>query len=406
MNIPLFFNGHSEYALPEYLSYGGIAKEAGFHHSQQVPNWQQADVAIFSVKEYRGSQDKPSADYTDGDEVRKAFYKLKPLSKDCKMVDLGELRPGHHLEETHLRLAEVCEALLSHNTLPLIIGGSHDLDYGQFMAYQNMDKLISVLQVDAALDLNPVPRISRDIPEEEGKPRVTEGNHLRQILMHHPNYLFDCNHLGYQRYLNDAGDIHTLKALAFDVQSVGEARAALPETEPIIRMADMMSLDLAAVRKAEAPAQSQPSVFGFTGEEACQVCWYAGMSEKLSSLGLYGYRQDLDKDHSTAMTVAVMMWYFLEGVAHRQQEFNFNSNFHIKYFVQTTDGPSLTFYKSKITERWWMEIGTSTLGQPPSTYTPHIERPLIIPCSYADYQKANSGEIPERWIRAQARPEG
>lgn len=397
MNIPLFFNAHTDLEIAEYLACGGIAHNVEFHHQKQRTNWKAADVALFSIYEYRGATQKEILP-SEQDLMRIEFYKLQSLSKPCHIVDLGTLRAGHHLEETYLRLAEVCETLLNHNTLPLIIGGSHDLDYGQFMAYQNMEKLISILQVDAKLDLAPVPKPHRDKPDLEDLPKVTEENHLRQILMHHPNFIFDCNHLGHQRFLNDISYINTLKGLNFDIPSVGDARSDFTEMEPLIRMSDMLSFDIAAIRRSEFPAQSSPSAFGFTADEACQLCWYAGTNESLSSCGLYGYRSDLDQDGYSSQILAVMVWYFLEGVAHRQQEYSFNSNFYVKYFIQISQ-QELTFYKSKISEKWWMEIGHSEMADH------SIERPLIIPCSYKDYEKANQGEVPERWLRAQAKPE-
>jgi hypothetical protein len=53
----------------------------------------------------------------------------------------------------------------------------------------------------------------------------------------------------------------------------------------------------------------------------------------------------------------------------------------------------LVFYKSKRSEKWWMEIPHQDLDK--------FDRNTIIPCSYQDYQLAQSGEIPERWINAQ-----
>jgi hypothetical protein len=51
------------------------------------------------------------------------------------------------------------------------------------------------------------------------------------------------------------------------------------------------------------------------------------------------------------------------------------------------------FYKSKRSEKWWMEI--------PKQDTDKFDRATIIPCSYQDYQMAQAGEVPDRWINAQ-----
>ncbi len=57
-----------------------------------------------------------------------------------RLVDLGNLRPGLTLEDTYQRLREIIGALLEENTVPILLGGSHDLDYGQFLAYETQER--------------------------------------------------------------------------------------------------------------------------------------------------------------------------------------------------------------------------------------------------------------------------
>jgi len=61
-----------------------------------------------------------------------------------------------------------------------------------------------------------------------------------------------------------------------------------------------------------------------------------------------------------------------------------------------TEPETLTFYKSKVTEKWWMEI---IHHRPGARYARNIQ----IPCSYADYQAATKGEVPERYINSLAK---
>ena len=90
---------------------------------------------------------------TAANAIRRKLYSLKRGHGSYKIIDLGDLMNGVSAEETQLRLKEVCHFLLDKNTLPVIIGGSHDLDLGQYMAYEGLDKLVSVLNVDAFFDL-------------------------------------------------------------------------------------------------------------------------------------------------------------------------------------------------------------------------------------------------------------
>ncbi|MDZ7650640.1 MAG: arginase family protein [Cytophagales bacterium] len=60
------------------------------------------------------------------------------------------------MDETYVRISEVCRILLEEYVMPLILGGSHDLHYGQYRGYEEMEKLISLLNIDAFLNLETI----------------------------------------------------------------------------------------------------------------------------------------------------------------------------------------------------------------------------------------------------------
>ena len=94
----------------------------------------------------------------------------------------------------------------------------------------------------------------------------------------------------------------------------------------------------------------------------------------------------------TASVVATMIWYFIEGYYHRKNEQNFKSNDFMKYSVSMPVEPAvLTFYKSKVSEKWWLEV-------PYPNGKERYSRNSIVPCSYNDYQTAVKGEVPDRYI--------
>jgi formiminoglutamase len=276
--------------------------------------------------------------------------------------------------------------LLESNVLPIIIGGTHDLDYGQYCGYETMDKLVSLLNIDAFLDLN------------DKKDSNANQQHIHKILLHEPNFLFSYTHLAYQSYLIDPLSISVLEKLYFEAFRIGQMRTGLQEMEPTIRNADMLSFDLTAIRSSDAPGNANAQPFGLTGEEACQICWYAGQNEKLSSIGFYEYNPEKDDEQKkTAAITATMIWYFIEGYYHRKKEQNFRSNDFLKYVVAMQAEPeTITFYKSKFSEKWWMEV-------PYPTGRKKYSRNSIVPCSYADYQLATNGDIPERYISTLAK---
>jgi len=383
MDLTIFFSPIDDAVHAEATSPGCLFRNIK-SFTEKMPDYHGAHIAIFGVKEERGTPNNFGS-AKGPDEVRKKLYNLKKGTGIYNIIDLGNLNPGIDLEETYVRVSEVCRILLEENVLPVIIGGTHDVDYGQYRAYQDLDKLVSLLNIDAFLDL------------EDVRESLPAKQHIHKILLHEPNYLFSYTHLAHQLYLIDQNSASILEKLYFEAYRLGSMRKDLSEMEPAVRNADMLSFDITAIKSADAPGNINAQPFGLTGEEACQLCWYAGQNEKLSSVGFYEYNPEYDDVHKkTASVIATMIWYFIEGFYYRKKERDFKSNDFIKYTVSMHTEPEvIVFYKSKFTEKWWMEVMPQTANK----YT----RNSIVPCSYNDYQTATKGEVPERYISTVAK---
>ncbi|MFB9863312.1 formimidoylglutamase [Rufibacter immobilis] len=381
MNLSIFFEPLPEdpFGYPENPKSVG-SYLAPFVHS--FPDWRSAQVVLIGLPEYRGTAAATEHTYQGPNLIRQQLYRLMKGSGAWLVMDLGNLLPGIQLEDTYLRLKEVIEILVDAGKFPILLGGSHDLTYGQFLGYEHLAKTVHLAVVDSKLDM------------EEAGSTAPDQHHLHRILLHDPNYLFGFSQLGYQTYLADATTLATLEKLHFELFRVGQVRQQMQEMEPVLRQADLMSFDVSAIRHQDAPGQQEANPFGLTGEEACQLCWYAGQNDQLSSLGFYGYRPELDYRHLTATTLATMVWYSIEGFYQRQATLDFGSNQFIKFSVGFHDNPSkMYFFKNRQTEKWWMQVDDLT-GE---------RAPLIVPCSYQDYLTAVDGEVPNRWILMQTK---
>jgi arginase family enzyme len=348
----------------------------------KFPEWRSADIALIGVNESRGTGLATNPDVRPADEVRRQLYPLKKGTGRYKIVDLGNLLPGITLEDTYLRIKEIAENLISNNTLPLLIGGSHDLDYGQFLAYENLGKAINLVTIDSHIDMSD----ELNIPPHR--------QHLQHILLHEPNYLFSLSQIAYQSYFVEQEVAVTLEKLHFETVRLGQVHTNIQEVEPVVRHADLISFDIRALKHQDAPGYEPANPFGLTGEEACQLCWYAGLNDSLTSFGIYEYTPSLDVRNVTAATISVMIWYFVEGFYHRKNEVDFNSNKFLKYAIGFHNNPNkMVFYKSKVSDKWWMEVE-------PMRSEKAVK---VVPCSYEDYLLASKGEIPNRWILTQSR---
>jgi len=376
MNLKLFFKAAKTITgLPE-SALGNSIKQL----TDASLDIEKTDLAIIGITDNRGSSINLGVKEA-AQSVREKFYKLKKSNSTYRIVDLGNLQNGEKYEDTQDRLKEVCEHLMAMKVIPIIIGGTHDNALSQFLAYESKNDLISVLNVDAKLDV-----------EVQGDANET---FLSKLITHKPNFMFSYNHLAHQNYLVESAALSAMDKLYFEALRLGELRENFQNAEPIMRMANMLSFDVTAIRSADLTANSNAQPFGLTSEEACQLMWYAGMNEKMSSVSLTELNPDLDDQHkSSSAVVATMIWYFIEGFYNRKDNGQFNSDQYTKYTVsfEGTDD-TLTFFKSKVSEKWWMLVN----------YGEGFMDRAYIPCSYEDYTTATHGDFPERWIKAQGK---
>jgi len=379
MDLRLFFNPVEEEVFEDIVKPGLFFKNIKVY-KETFPDYREADIAIIGISD-QNDLAAESGLWQAANATRKKLYRLTKGSGAYKIVDLGNISETINSTETHGRVEEVCRACIENSTLPIIMGGTHDFSYAQYKSYEEMEKLISMINIDAFLDME----------DAKASPNT---NFVQKILTHQPNFLFNYSHLAYQSYLVSEQAVSVLERLQFDAHRIGALRHDIKEMEPVIRQADMMSFDVSAIKSADFPATELAQPFGLTGEEACQLCWYAGINDKLSAVGFYEFDPLLDDtSEKSASVLATMIWYFIEGYYNRKVHTDFRSNDYAKYVVSMPkeEAEEIVFYKSLISEKWWMEIPQQNENQ-------LYNRNFIVPCSYTDYELALTGEIPERWI--------
>ena len=343
------------------------------------------DLAIIGVLEDRNA-DGNSGCALGPDYIREKLYQLFEGSYKTKINDLGNIRRGETVVDTFIALKTVVAELIKKDILPIIIGGSQDLTYAQYLAYEVLGQKVDLVVVDAKLDM--------DDDHFPGTIETTSAAYLNKIFMHEPDMLFNFSNLGYQTYFVNQERLQMMEKLFFDVHRLGSLSGKIQLTEPVIRNASMISFDVGAIRSSDAQANFNAVPNGFYGEEACQVCRYAGFNDKLTSIGFYEFNPAYDSNGQTAMLLAQMIWYFIDGFYNRKKDFPVHPK--SQYLIYKTSlkhkEHELVFVKSKKSERWWMQIPYPTGGS-------KNERYHWVPCHYDDYLLAVSGEMPDLWWR-------
>jgi len=137
---------------------------------------------------------------------------------------------------------------------------------------------------------------------------------------------------------------------------------------------------------------------GFDGREICAITRYAGISNRVSSFGIYELK-DFSDAESGAMLIAQMIWYFMEGVNFRIADEDFDNEEQFTTYKVPVGEDILVFKKSLKTGRWWIELPFIT------NVNNKLKRRTLLPCTYGDYLSATNQEIPERWYKARRKNE-
>ncbi len=358
-----------------------IGNTIRIHHQDQFPDLADFDIALIGVPDDRGALNNEGCGNAPN-EIRKHLYELYPGAWKSGIADLGNLKQGHSQTDTIFALSEVMAYLIGNKILPVIIGGSQRLTFGMYKAYESLDKIINITVVDPRFDLG-----------SGSNSELNSQNYLSKIILLKPNFLFNFTNIGYQTYFIDQTEIELMGKLLFDSYRLGNINSDFKEVEPLLRNADLVSFDISSIKGSEAPGNGNATPNGLTGEQACQIARYAAMSDKLSSIGFFEMNPLYDRNNTTSFLMAEVIWYVFEGFSHRKMDFpSATSDDFIKYTVPTVDfKDGIVFYKSRRTDRWWMEVVCGDDKQ--VKYAAHF----MVPCSYNDYITACENEIPDRW---------
>jgi arginase family enzyme len=362
----------------ELLPVQSIGKNTHIHTVKDgLPVLANATVAILGVRESRNAFEK-KLEKLDVSAIRLQFYKLLLGNWNATIVDLGDIEEGESVEDTYFVVKEIVAGLLEENVIPVILGATQDITYPAYRAFDGIKDMINLVAIDSRFDFG--------IDDE----LISSHSYMSKIITDKPNNLFNFSNLGYQSYFNAQEEVDLMERLFFDAYRLGEIANDLSLAEPALRNAHMVSLDARAIRASDISVSANFSPNGFTGREICAISRYAGISDKVSVFGIY----EMENNVQSQQLIAQIMWYFIEGITYRITESPYTKTDDFTKYNVPTDAEDLIFYKSLLTQRWWVEV--------PSIFTSHnkANTPALLPCTEKDYLDACNQNIPERWFKA------
>lgn len=337
-------------------------------HEGVFPDLEGVRIAFFCVERFKG----------EGNALRRHLYRLYMGNWGFQIADLGNLPLGETEEDTHFAVKELSEYLIRKGIIPLVVGGEQHITYAMYRAFDALEQMVNLVTVDAKFDFG---------SEQE---LFIESSYLSRILSEPPVNLLDYTNIGYQSYYVAQEELDLLEKMCFEAHRLGNITADLRTIEPAMRNADIISVDMSCVQTRDLGLE-RGYVNGLTNREICTVARYAGISSNVQICGIF----EIPATDMAAQLVAEMIWYFYEGFNFRTKELPLvNDENYTKYIVPIED-IQLEFFKSNLTDRWWLKPGGDKYAQPQN----HIP-PGLIPCLEQEYEAAVQGVIPERWWRS------
>jgi hypothetical protein len=331
---------------------------------------------------------------TAADLIRTALYALPGGDQFPPLADLGNMIPGKSFEDTLTGIAQTYSDLREMGHIPVWIGGSLPLLQGIFKGFKgNGPTDVSVISSRTHFKTSP------------GLPPYDFV--LRSLVEKDSQHLFNLSCLAGQGHYQEAGESALLEQMRFEQLRLGPLRQHPDWAEPLLRSSALTIFSLSSVRWSDTDGNPYGGPNGLFAHEFCRLAHYAGVNDLLKAAFFCDYfpsdnpsvpTSELDdappQSHAGAHVLAQGIWYLMEGYSQRCDDIpRINSRNYTRYTMALPGNHELIFVKSQKSGRWWIEV---TLPVPVGS---RKERSLLVPCTYDDYQKASSGELPDRWWR-------
>jgi len=334
-----------------------------------------AETVIIGVAEDRNSSENRFCSKSPNI-IRELLYGLR-LIKGQRLLDAGNVR-GITVNDRYRALQEVAEFFLKSGKTLIVLGGTQDLTIPLYNALETVKKNVIVTVCDSMIDFD----ISgKDFSSRAWINSFTGNNKPPD----------DLTIMGIQNYLVSESLENEIKNNFFEILRLSEIRGNnLKKAEVPLRDSDLFSFDQRAVVGKFAFGEKIASPHGLEPYEACKICQYAGLSDKLSVMGIFEVTSETKLyGFNNEALAAQMVWHFMEGVSERYADCPSTENLNYKNYSAflETSRKEIQFFNNETNGRWWME-------------TPSQDgKNKIVSCNYEDYVKALENEFPEKWWR-------
>jgi len=330
------------------------------------------DIALIGLSESRKSSEV-NKKYIDINSFRKEFYSLFCGDWNVNIIDMGDVINGEDISDTYFALKTINESLLEKNIISFFIGGTQDLTFPLYQAFEKKGDYVNLTSIDNKFDFG---QIKKDFDS---------SSYMSKIIMEKDNKLSHYCNLGFQTFLNSQEEIDLLEKLQFESHRLGKINKKIDLIEPSLRYTDLLSIDFRSVKASELNfIHNYPN--GFESSEICSIARYAGMSDRISCVGVF----EVFQNSISSALLAQAVWYFIEGFSLRIIEDPKSENFKGKSYHMDLENHQIKFYQSDISQKWWFELIEENNNK--------LIDVSLYPCGHEDYLEACNDDISDKLL--------
>ena len=330
------------------------------------------DIALIGLSESRKSSEV-NKKYIDINSFRKEFYSLFCGDWNVNIIDMGDVINGEDISDTYFALKTINESLLEKNIISFFIGGTQDLTFPLYQAFAKKGDYVNLTSIDNKFDFG---QIKKDFDS---------SSYMSKILMEKDNKLNHYCNLGFQTFLNSQEEIDLLEKLQFESHRLGKINKKIDLIEPSLRYTNLLSIDFRSVKASELNfIHNYPN--GFESSEICSIARYAGMSDRISCVGVF----EVFQNSISSALLAQAVWYFIEGFSLRIIEDPKSENFKGKSYHMDLENHQIKFYQSDISQKWWFELIEENSNK--------LIDVSLYPCGHEDYLEACNDDISDKLL--------
>lgn len=379
MNLAHYFDPSEALPNPQGLSkdaslFGRLSKAAVTENLTINSN----TLVIFGVTESRNSNNPGATKAPDG--IRKFLYALSGASIKKSLIDLGNLKQTASPADTYMAVRDVIAFLTGKGATIIVFGGTQEITWPIYQAVLESQQQVNLSIIDHSIDLG----------NNDGD--FSSTCFADKLIAESSDKLFYLNFIGFQGYLVNSQHIKLLQSKNHEFYRLGYVRSSMAEVEPTLRDSDILSFDMGCIKQSDSPGGIYPSPNGFYSEEVCQLSRYAGLSPRVKVFGIFELNTTNDLNQQSCHLAAQIIWHFVDAFNQKKRNSNITTPAEgIKRYYINSPIPNveLIFLHNTLNDTWWIEIPES------EKHAGHI-----LACSYNDYKRASSGNVPDRWLQA------